>query len=56
MRAPGSGAWAGIMNTQFWVDPSSRVAGAIYSQFQPFVTPEAVRMYQNFEKALYASL
>jgi CubicO group peptidase (beta-lactamase class C family) len=56
MRAPGSGAWAGIINTQFWVDPSSRVAGAIYSQFQPFVTPEAVRMYQNFEKALYASL
>ena len=26
------------------------------SQFLPFVTPEAMRMYQDFERALYASL
>lgn len=56
LRAAGSGAWAGICNTYFWVDPTSRITGAIYSQFLPFVTPEMLRMYQNFEKALYASL
>jgi CubicO group peptidase (beta-lactamase class C family) len=56
LRAAGSGGWAGICNTYFWVDPASRITGAIYSQFLPFVTPEMLRLYQNFEKALYASL
>ncbi|MDQ6772008.1 MAG: beta-lactamase family protein [Candidatus Dormibacteraeota bacterium] len=56
MRAAGSGAWAGICNTHFWVDPASGVTGAIYSQFLPFVTPKSVEMYANFERALYASL
>jgi hypothetical protein len=32
------------------------VTGAIYTQFLPFVTPEAMQMYQDFERALYASL
>lgn len=56
MRAAGSGAWAGIFNTHFWVDPSSGVTGAIYTQFLPFVEPRALRLYTNFEQALYASL
>lgn len=55
LRAVGSGAWGGICNTYFWVDPASRVTGAIYSQFLPFVAPAMMRLYQNFEKALYAS-
>jgi methyl acetate hydrolase len=32
------------------------VTGAIYTQFLPFVTPEAIKMYEDFERALYASL
>src|SRR3954449_12649580 len=32
MRAAGSGAWAGLFNTHFWVDPTSRVTGSIFSQ------------------------
>ncbi|MDT7557612.1 MAG: methyl acetate hydrolase [Pseudonocardiales bacterium] len=55
-RAAGSGAWAGIFNTHFWVDPSSGVTGAIYTQFLPFVEPRAMKMYADFEQALYASL
>lgn len=31
------------------------IAGGIYTQFLPFVTPEAIKMYQDFETALYAS-
>jgi len=31
------------------------ITGAIYTQFLPFVTPEAMKMYNDFEKALYAS-
>jgi CubicO group peptidase (beta-lactamase class C family) len=56
MRRAWSGAWAGSANTHFWVDRTTGVTGAIYSQFLPFVTPEAMRMYQDFERALYASL
>ena len=56
LRAPGSGSWAGICNTHFWVDPTTRVTGAIYTQFLPFVTPPSMEMYANFERALYASL
>ena len=56
LRAAGSGAWAGIFNTHFWVDPSSGVTGAIYTQFLPFLEPRAVQLYADFEQALYASL
>ncbi len=55
MRAAGSGAWAGIFNTHFWVDRASGVTGAIYSQTLPFVEPAVYRMYVDFERALYAS-
>jgi CubicO group peptidase (beta-lactamase class C family) len=54
-RRAGSGAWAGLLNTHFWVDRTAGITGAIYTQFLPFVTPEALGMYSDFEKALYAS-
>ena len=56
MRRAWSGAWAGLCNTQFWVDRTAGVCGSIYSNFLPFATPEAVTLYQDFEKALYAAL
>jgi methyl acetate hydrolase len=56
MRAAGSGSWAGLFNTHFWVDPASGVTGAIYAQTLPFLDPAAVKMYIDFEQALYASL
>jgi methyl acetate hydrolase len=56
MRAAGSGAWAGIFNSHFWVDPTSGVTGAIYTQTLPFVEPRAYQVYVDFEQALYASL
>ena len=55
-RAAGSGAWAGIFNSHFWVDRTSGVTGAIYSQTLPFVEPPVFQMYADFERALYASL
>jgi methyl acetate hydrolase len=56
MRAAGSGAWAGLFNTHFWVDPTSRVTGSIFSQVLPFGDAGAFQMYVDFERALYASL
>jgi CubicO group peptidase (beta-lactamase class C family) len=56
MRRAWSGSWAGLCNTHFWVDRTTGVCGSIYSNFLPFVTPEAFGMYNDFERALYASL
>ena len=56
MRAPGSGAWAGLFNTHFWVDPATGITGAIYTQSLPFVEPRVFGVYADFERALYASL
>ena len=56
MRAAGSGAWAGLMNTHFWVDRESGVTGAVYTQTLPFVEPRVFQVYVDFERALYASL
>jgi methyl acetate hydrolase len=38
------------------VDRTTGVTGAIYSQFLPFVPEEALTVYADFEKALYATL
>ena len=56
MRAAGSGAWAGLFNTHFWVDPANRVTGSIFSQTLPFAEPAAFQLYADFEQALYATL
>jgi CubicO group peptidase (beta-lactamase class C family) len=55
MRAAGSGSWAGIFNTYFWVDPHTGVTGALYTQSSPFVAPEVLRVYADFERAVYAA-
>jgi CubicO group peptidase (beta-lactamase class C family) len=56
MRRAGSGAWAGLCNTHFWVDRSTGICASIYSNFLPFVTPEAFQLYSDFERALYTAL
>ena len=56
MRAVGSGTWAGLFNTHFWLDPATQVTGAIYTQTLPFVEPRVFQIYIDFERALYASL
>ena len=56
MRRAYSGAWAGLCNTHFWVDRTTGVCGSIYSNFLPFVPPEALALYADYERALYASL
>lgn len=55
MRAPGTGAWAGLFNTHFWVDPVSRLTGSIFTQLLPFADPPAFQLYADYELALYAT-
>ena len=55
-RRARSGAWSGLFNTHFWVDPAAGLTGAIYTQALPFLAPAARELYQDFETAVYASL
>jgi methyl acetate hydrolase len=55
-RRAGSGSWAGLCNTHFWVDHTTGITGAIYTQTLPFVAPEVHQVYVDFETALYAAL
>ncbi len=56
-RKAGSGAWAGLFNTHFFVDRTTGICASIYTNSLPFITEhEAWKMYGDFETALYASL
>jgi CubicO group peptidase (beta-lactamase class C family) len=56
-RRAGSGAWAGLLNTHFWVDRSTGICASIYTNSLPFITEhEAWKLYGDFETALYAAL
>ena len=56
MRRAGTGAWAGLFNTHFFVDRTTGICASIYTNSLPFVTEGPWTTYQNFEQALYASL
>ena len=53
MRRPGSYSWAGIFNTQFWVDPEAGVGGILLMQYLPFYDTRAIEALQGFEKKIY---
>lgn len=55
-RAAMSLAWAGLGNTYFWIDPRNGVAGVILMQLLPFADPQALALFDGFEKAIYAAL
>jgi CubicO group peptidase (beta-lactamase class C family) len=55
-RRAGSGAWAGLCNTHFWVDRAAGITGAVYTQSLPFVAPDVYQVYVDLETALYEAL
>lgn len=56
MRAPGSISWAGIYNTEFWIDIERGVGGVLLMQYLPFYHPDAVATLQGFEALVYRGL
>ncbi|MGA9868714.1 MAG: serine hydrolase domain-containing protein [Acetobacteraceae bacterium] len=54
-RSAGSLAWAGINNTYYWLDPTRKLAGAIFTQILPFGDPAVLRLLDGFERAVYRS-
>ncbi|MBI3512647.1 MAG: beta-lactamase family protein [Proteobacteria bacterium] len=55
-RSPGSVTWAGIFNSYYWIDPVKRVTGVYMTQILPFADPTAVKVFGDFERAVYSGL
>jgi methyl acetate hydrolase len=55
-RSQGSLSWAGIYNTEFWIDPQRGIGGVLLMQFLPFYDESAIRTLKDFEKAVYEDL
>jgi CubicO group peptidase (beta-lactamase class C family) len=55
-RSPGSMSWAGIFNTEFWIDPVKHIAGVQMMQVLPFYDDGAIRTLRDFEQAVYKEL
>src|SRR5215471_399895 len=55
-RSPGSMSWAGIFNTEFWVDPVKPVGGVHMMQLLPFYDDGAIRALRGFEETVYRNL
>jgi CubicO group peptidase (beta-lactamase class C family) len=52
-RSAGSLAWAGLANSYYWIDPVRQVTGVYATQLLPFFDEKAVRLFQEFETAVY---
>ena len=55
-RSPGSMSWAGIFNTEFWVDPVRQIGGVHMMQLLPFYDDGAIRALRGFEETAYREL
>jgi CubicO group peptidase (beta-lactamase class C family) len=55
-RSPGSMSWAGIFNTEFWVDPVKKIGAVHMMQLLPFYDDGAIRALRGFEQTVYKEL
>ena len=55
-RSPGSGTWAGIFNTHFFIDPDKEIGVVVMMQTLPFYDEASMRVYAGVEEAVYANL
>jgi CubicO group peptidase (beta-lactamase class C family) len=49
-------SWAGIFNTEFWIDPVKHIGAVQMMQVLPFYDDGAIRTLRNFEEAVYREL
>jgi methyl acetate hydrolase len=52
-RSPGSMSWAGIHNTEFWIDPQRHIGVVMMMQVLPFYDEGAIRTLRDFEELVY---
>ena len=55
-RTPGSGTWAGIFNTHFFIDPSREIGVVVMMQTLPFYDEASMKVYAGAEEAVYRNL
>ena len=55
-RASGSGTWAGIFNTHFFIDPSTEIGVIVMMQTLPFYDEASMKVYAGVEEAVYRFL
>jgi len=55
-RSPGSLSWAGIFNTEFWIDPVKKIGGVHMMQLLPFYDDGAIQALRGFESTVYREL
>jgi hypothetical protein len=49
-------SWAGIFNTEFWVDPVKKIGGVHMMQLLPFYDDGAIQALRGFESTVYREL
>jgi methyl acetate hydrolase len=55
-RRPGSGTWAGIFNTHFFIDPAKEIGVVVMTQTLPFYDDAMMKMYAGVEETIYKNL
>ena len=55
MRRAGTGDWAGLCNTYFWIDHASGITATLMTQVLPFFDAGAVQTLLGFEGSVYAA-
>jgi CubicO group peptidase (beta-lactamase class C family) len=55
-RSAGSMSWAGIFNTEFWIDPVKHIGAVQMMQVLPFYDDGAIRTLRGFEELVYQNL
>jgi methyl acetate hydrolase len=55
-RSAGSMSWAGVYNTEFWIDPVQHIGGVVMMQVLPFYDDGALRTLRDFEQLVYQNL
>ena len=55
-RSAGSLTWGGLANSYYWIDPVKKVTGVWATQLLPFYDARAVAAFEDFERAVYASV
>jgi len=53
-RKAGSGAWAGLGNLYYWVDPTAGVAGFVATGIFPFLDADVLGLFAKIERFAYA--
>ena len=55
-RSVGSYSWAGIYNTEFWIDPQKQVGAVLLMQTLPFYDENAIEVLKGFETRVYRAI